>query len=317
MKFVDKIEVNENTLYIQFTSTGETQLSTLLNISQDISFFKEDKALIASLHGPDKKITLERFSSEESARRAYEFLQNKLQKYRRINKLSRIAKGIIKWGVLPLIGIVLALAINTAIAFRSMPVQNPQLAQSVNALAGQIPVTNQVESVSNENTPSPSAPTYQIPPPAELAKALNEGINAGDYAIPVSTTGKKRLYVFSDPQCPHCKNIEPMLDKLSKEYSVYVFPVSLIGGEVSKKQITKVLCAKPEERKTHWSEAIEDGSINVEPCAEGKEALISNEKIFSIMRFEGTPTLIRGDGTQFPLTQEMSYESVNGWMSAK
>lgn len=40
-------------------------------------------------------------------------------------------------------------------------------------------------------------------------------------------SSKEKLYVFVDPECPYCKEIEKKLDVLSKRYTVYVFPFPL------------------------------------------------------------------------------------------
>ena len=45
---------------------------------------------------------------------------------------------------------------------------------------------------------------------------------------PLFGHGKKRLIVFSDPDCPYCKTLQPEVDKLH-DIEVWVFPYPLTG----------------------------------------------------------------------------------------
>lgn len=313
MKSTDSVKNDKCYFHIDFSTTGETQVHTILNIEQDISLLKVDKSIIAEIHSTGKRIIIETFSSEQSLNRAYGYLQDKIKRYRRLNKFSNYFKGFVKWVLLPIVGLVLVLAINASVALKNIPVQNQPVLQAIE----NTPIASTTNTTSSVQVPSQPVPTRQVPASSELAKALEDGIKTGDYSIPLSTSGKERLVVFSDPLCPHCKHLEPALEKLAEEFSVYVFPVSVIGGEQSREQITKVLCAAPDSRKALWDLAIEDETIKDKECPEGSEALASNEKIFKIMGFEGTPTLINGQGQQFPISQSITYESIKKWLAHK
>ncbi|WOI84517.1 hypothetical protein [Citrobacter braakii] len=159
-------------------------------------------------------------------------------------------------------------------------------------------------------------------PNPELAALLQRGVNAGDYSYtlggPVKHTDKGTLYVFSDPLCPRCQDLEPLLEKLSADYQIQVFPVSVIGTaatiEASSRLTKTVLCEAPEARSAVWQKIMRDPNTPAADCEAGPIALKNNIDTFHAYNFIGTPALVRADGASFDLTKRKSAESVTHWL---
>lgn len=156
----------------------------------------------------------------------------------------------------------------------------------------------------------------QARPNAELSALLKKGATTKDYSVRIgeSEQTKPFFYVFSDPLCPHCRNIEPVLEKLADDYIIDIFPVSKIGRERSKSIVETVLCSKPTDRADLWQEAVSGNSVVNNPCTNGNIALNNNNATYSQFSFIGTPTVIRGDGAVFPLTKKLNEDNLKSWL---
>lgn len=158
--------------------------------------------------------------------------------------------------------------------------------------------------------------TQQARPNAELSALLKKGAATNDYSVRLGESDQTKpvFFVFSDPLCPHCRNIEPVLEKLADDYVIDIFPVSKIGRERSKPVVETVLCTKPEDRASLWQEAISGGAAVNTPCTNGSIALNNNNTTYSQFSFIGTPTVIRGDGAVFPLTKKLNEDNLKSWL---
>ncbi|WP_052672072.1 MULTISPECIES: thioredoxin fold domain-containing protein [Enterobacteriaceae] len=193
-------------------------------------------------------------------------------------------------------------------------------------LTGGVPSTqNQISSSKVNLSPEQQllARNEQLTQPnPELAALLQKGVNAGDYSFtlggPVKQTDKGTLYVFSDPLCPRCQDLEPLLEKLSADYRIQVFPVSVIGNsatiEASSRLVKSVLCEAPEARSAAWLKIMRDPNATTADCEAGPIALKNNIDTFHAYNFIGTPALVRADGASFDLTKRKSAESVTHWL---
>ena len=105
----------------------------------------------------------------------------------------------------------------------------------------------------------------------------------------VKGTGKRQLFIFSDPNCPYCKKLEAELDKLN-DVTIYtlIYPLKSQSITVSK----RVWC-DPNQAYA-WKNLLQK---NVQPkektCANPIERNLELGKKLGI---EGTPTLIFGNG---------------------
>ena len=113
----------------------------------------------------------------------------------------------------------------------------------------------------------------------------------------VKGNGKRKLAVFSDPDCPYCTQLEKELLKVS-DITIYTFlyPIDALHPQAREKA-KRVWCSS--ERVKAWNKLMLDG---VEPQASAK---CDNpiEKIGDLgrkYRVTGTPTLFLADGNRVP-----------------
>lgn len=311
MKSNDIIKPFERSLFVQFGTTGELRGVSTLRLDQGVTFSQDGDAIKARYHdGPGAPILVERFSSDSLASTAFVQLQAAVARYARVRRWSGFGKGIVKWGVAPLSLIIFALAMNMA-ATRV----GGDSEMSFTGASGSAPMVPLPA-----NLGAPQRPVAASP--AQLAKAMADGAKSGKYTVQRSKGIKGTLYVFSDPLCLHCQEFEPELDKLARDYTIYVFPVSVIGGEAARHRTTTVLCPKkPDERIERWKEVVKGGEWLMATCADkaaiadGAAAVAANDQFFRVMGFAGTPAIINAAGEQVPDTISNTAAAIDQWMS--
>ncbi|EMC8392100.1 hypothetical protein VLJ89_004970, partial [Escherichia coli] len=110
----------------------------------------------------------------------------------------------------------------------------------------------QVHTVPASAAPQPQEAEKTPSPQAVRAESLKKAAASGRYTVTLSTGHPRTIYVFSDPLCPHCRTLEPVLDVLAQDYNVEIFPVSVIGSTDSQKLLSPLLCQPAAERPAHW-----------------------------------------------------------------
>ena len=105
----------------------------------------------------------------------------------------------------------------------------------------------------------------------------------------VKGTGKRQLFIFSDPNCPYCKKLEAELDKLN-DVTIYTLIYPLKSQSIT---VSKQVWCDPNQAYA-WKNLLQK---NVQPkektCANPIERNLELGKKLGI---EGTPTLIFGNG---------------------
>lgn len=112
----------------------------------------------------------------------------------------------------------------------------------------------------------------------------------------VKGNGKRTLYVFSDPDCPFCKQLEKNLVGLNDvTIYTYLFPLESLHPDAKRKAVA-VWCAK--DKAKAWDELMNKGSeAKGGSCANPVDRNIALAERFGIT---GTPTLIAADGRKMP-----------------
>jgi thiol:disulfide interchange protein DsbC len=118
--------------------------------------------------------------------------------------------------------------------------------------------------------------------------------------------GSRRLAVFADPNCIHCKRLEQELDKL-QNVTVYVFPYPILGPD-SEQKSNAVLCSS--EPITAWREWMLKGvapeAANPGACANSQgnnqvSAQVQRNLAWGQKhRVRGTPAIFFEDGKRVP-----------------
>jgi thiol:disulfide interchange protein DsbC len=112
----------------------------------------------------------------------------------------------------------------------------------------------------------------------------------------VKGDGKRRLAVFSDPDCPFCRKLEPELAKLTN-VTIYIFQYPLPMHTDAARKSRLVWCS-PDPVKA-WDDLMLNGKLpeGKDDCANPIEAnLALGEKL----HVQGTPNIILPDGSRIP-----------------
>jgi len=202
----------------------------------------------------------------------------------------------------------------------SEPARNEPVSVDI-AAAPQAAVTQQ--------KPAPVAPPIQVTPDDSRlirAASLKKATDSGRYTINLSGGRARTIYVFSDPLCPHCREIEPTLEALTRDYNVVIFPVTLVGKQSTTEAVAPVLCAAPQKRAQLWQPLFKaDGVLSFSAaetdaqaqisCTDGEHALAINDRAFDYYQLPGTPQLIADDGRDIPFSALTSDDALTRFMN--
>lgn len=126
----------------------------------------------------------------------------------------------------------------------------------------------------------------------------------------VKGNGSRVLYVFSDPDCPYCKQLEQNLLGLN-DVTIYtfLFPIESLHPEAKGKAVS-VWCSK--DREAAWSALMLKGTApQAQSCANPVDRNVALASRYGI---NGTPTLIAADGRKLP--GAASADRISQWLDA-
>lgn len=123
-------------------------------------------------------------------------------------------------------------------------------------------------------------------------------LNTNDAIKVVKGDGSRKLYVFSDPDCPFCKRLERETIAKLDNVTIYTFlyPLEELHPE-AKRKAQAIWCAKDKARA--WADYMIEGKLpsNGTECATPVDRNIELGKRLGI---NGTPTIILENGTMVP-----------------
>ncbi|EBJ0967192.1 thioredoxin fold domain-containing protein [Salmonella enterica] len=246
------------------------------------------------------------------------------------NKILLIFLGVI-------LGLGLAALLLTAVAREMYRPDELRIHPPVPPLSLSEQAINEPVSVDIAATP-PAAAVPQKPAPvvqaipsgpedsrAIRAASLKKATDSGRYTINLSGGRARTIYVFSDPFCPGCRQIEPTLEALTRDYNVVIFPVTLVGKQKTTEAVAPVLCAAPQKRAQLWQSLFkEDGVMPLSStasdtptptsCTDGEHAVAINDRAFDYYQLPGTPQLIADDGRDIPFSALTSDDALARFM---
>jgi thiol:disulfide interchange protein DsbC len=112
----------------------------------------------------------------------------------------------------------------------------------------------------------------------------------------VKGNGKRRMAVFSDPDCPFCHKLEKDLQSVTN-VTIYTFLYPIAGLHPAAGEKAKAIWCAPDRAKA-WNDFMQQGKL---PKGVACETPI--EKIAELgrkLRVTGTPTIIFADGRMVP-----------------
>lgn len=98
-------------------------------------------------------------------------------------------------------------------------------------------------------------------------------------------------YVFSDPNCPFCKELEKAVAVVSG-YQPVILPLGYKSG--SRDLAAAVMCSA--EPGKEWARAIA-GTSSAKPCDKGYQLVDANMQVFEKLGLSSTPTMVTPKGT--------------------
>ncbi len=135
-----------------------------------------------------------------------------------------------------------------------------------------------------------------------------------DHAIVLgSAKAKKRVIVFSDPECPFCQKLHPELKQVvasHKDIAFYIIlnPLPMHAGAFKKAQA--IQCSKS---LSMLDDAFTGKAVPEPTC--GPEQVEKNIALAKSLEFNGTPTLVRDDG--MVLSGYLPTEKLIEWIEKK
>lgn len=169
---------------------------------------------------------------------------------------------------------------------------------------------------------APVAEDHEVPP--ELRdRTLGETLSATEMQVVANATRElgiqmrpsgQPFVIFSDPNCPSCKDLEPKLSQIDPRFVPVIVPVSFKVG--SEALVKNVLCAK--DTVAAWSAAIggyapvgdaaSDGT-----CSGAADKAMKANGAFVALNFTGTPTLVSATGKV--IAGSGSLDDINKWLA--
>jgi thiol:disulfide interchange protein DsbC len=109
--------------------------------------------------------------------------------------------------------------------------------------------------------------------------------------------GKRRIAVFSDPNCGYCKRLERSLQDV-KNLTVYTFLIPILGGDSPEKS-RSIWCAK--DSTATWRAWMLEGKAPAKPSGACDDAAVERNLALSKRNHvNGTPAIIFEDGSRAP-----------------
>lgn len=138
-----------------------------------------------------------------------------------------------------------------------------------------------------------------------------------DAIVTVRGDGSRKVAIFSDPDCPYCKQLENNIANISNvTIYTFMFPIDQLHPQAKAKAIG-VWCAA--DRSKAWENLLRKNEVVSGNCDNPIERNIALAESLSI---NGTPTVIFADGSLIPGAPsaakfEQTLNSVAGKVAAK
>lgn len=145
---------------------------------------------------------------------------------------------------------------------------------------------------------------YDMKEQRDLTAAVLEALNKVDISIfpqvdaikSVRGKGERKIFVFSDPDCPYCKRLESELAKVDN-VTIYTLLYPLDGLHPdARKKAEAIWCAK--DRVKAWDEFMQKGTLPESRSCDNP--IERNIRLGNSLGINGTPTIIFDDGAITP-----------------
>jgi thiol:disulfide interchange protein DsbC len=146
-----------------------------------------------------------------------------------------------------------------------------------------------------------------------LARVDVRGLPLKDAFTRVVGKGRRHVYVFSDPDCPYCRRLEPELDRLDDvTIHTFLYPVAQLHEDAGRKAETIWCQGDDKARGAAWHRIVgSDEPVETRRCGNPLERNLALGQSLGVL---GTPTLIAADGRL--LTGMKPAAEIDGWLEA-
>ncbi|KVD92987.1 hypothetical protein WS63_08110 [Burkholderia stagnalis] len=252
---------------------------------------------VSEVSGDEKIVILERFHTKDEADAAWSMVHRSLRRYVVNERRKRAWRTFLRYVGVPFI----VLAVGMAMV-RYLDSHNGSL-EALNAImraAGTMGGSQAGQSTTQQQGAQPAAIASAPLADASHAAALSTVSQMASIHFGLENQPpEKTLYVYSDPNCPACKQFEAHIDDLAKDFSVFVLPVAYQGDDHGK-AAANALCAK-DDQQSAWGNAV-GGVVSPESndCLAGYTGVKANMQQFERLGFNSTPRVVSGTGYIFP-----------------
>lgn len=108
--------------------------------------------------------------------------------------------------------------------------------------------------------------------------------------------GSRRIYVFSDPDCPYCKRLQHDLNQLENT-EVLIFPMPLVQLHPKAQEVSESIWCQPNQEKA-WLSYMDAGQLPKTSTCDNP--ISRNLALADKLHIMGTPAIIFGDGSLVP-----------------
>ena len=117
-----------------------------------------------------------------------------------------------------------------------------------------------------------------------------------DAVVWKSGNGKRRLVVFSDPNCGYCKQLEREIQKL-KDVTVHTYMIGILGDD-SRAKVDNIWCTR--DRTQAWLDWMLQGTTPPKALGACGSPGQRNLAIAQKLRVNGTPAIFFENGSRLP-----------------
>ncbi len=139
-------------------------------------------------------------------------------------------------------------------------------------------------------------------------------IPTGNAILLGSKDAAKKVIVFSDPDCPYCRELHKIIKQIIAKRTDIAFEIILnplpMHGEDALKKARAIQCSKSAEM---LDDAFSGKTVPAPTCP--ADQIEKNKELAAKLGFNGTPTLVRDDGTV--LSGYLPEEKLLEWIDKK
>jgi thiol:disulfide interchange protein DsbC len=132
--------------------------------------------------------------------------------------------------------------------------------------------------------------------PIKLSKAQLDRITPEDSVIMGNANGRKRMFVFTDPDCPHCKRLHEELKKLVSMEPDLAIHIKMYPLRMHRKAYDKARVILAAGSLDMLNKAFSGEKLPSPGAKDRKEPVDETIKLAKSLGIRGTPALVFSDG---------------------